>query len=108
MSRVYEVFVLHQVLPAPPGWRAVYRADDGTYWEDPVPLFALVTRRSYRVEERGNPLGERLSTPEEEEETREVVALQYYTDEGFDVVDKIDNFVRLLPPDLPLAEWEAS
>jgi hypothetical protein len=82
-DKSYLVFVLEQIIPAPPGWQAVYFVD-GAHVCVEVPLFALVERRIYRA-------GRECPEDYAAEELREVVGMVYaYADtSGFYVAEEL-------------------
>jgi hypothetical protein len=52
VDKSYVVFVVQQIIPAPPGWHAVHY-EEGRHVLTPTPLFALVTERDSPVGARG-------------------------------------------------------
>jgi len=106
-ERTEDVFILHQVFPAPPGWQLAYwDVERGEHTYAPLYFMALATRRAYVCEDdRSAPRRshaerrvdmERYFGPEEE--NREVVPLAFYDLSGFDVAEVHTNFCGLVPP----------
>lgn len=92
----YTVYVLEQIIPAPPGWQAAFwDATTQTHVFDAVSLFALVTPRRYLA---GTTCAAPSHASPPADELREVVGLPYYPDEGFAIPNECDNYCGLVAP----------
>lgn len=97
--RSYTSYVLVQIMPALPGWRAAYWTGTEHIFGE-VPLFAIVEPRMYPCHGceppgyKGGPLPD-VAPPEE---MRFVTGLEFYSDEGFAIVNEVDNYCGLFPP----------
>jgi hypothetical protein len=95
---------MHTIMPAP-GWQAVFYAiETGVHFATPVHALALVTRRTRAC--LTAELYPPASGDETEEESREIVGVEYHPADGWTICDDGDNYCGLLAPAWTLVEFE--
>jgi hypothetical protein len=95
---------MHTIMPAP-GWQAVwYTPETGAHFATPIHALALVTRRTRAclTADLYPPVSGDLT----EEESREIVGVEYHPAEGWTICDDGDNYCGLLVPGSTLAAFE--
>jgi hypothetical protein len=99
----YNQWAVQTIMPAP-GWRAVYYdRDTGKHWLSDLHALALAYRRTYECH-TGVLIEPRIS--KSEDETWEIVGLEYEPKGIWGVCDDARNFCSLLPPGMTLEEFE--
>ena len=102
----YDSFAVRQIMPAD-GWSSVYYEEqNGTHFTTPVYALALVTRirRDVVTDETLPSLAPRGWSNEED---WDIVALEYYREDGWAIAEACGNYCGLLPPGRPLEAFVA-
>jgi hypothetical protein len=95
----YEHYVLKTIMPAAPGWQAVYWDDKAQeHFVGPIYALSVAFVQTYECHTRKLLSDHRAST--------QVVGITYSPLDGFDVAEDARNFCTYLPPGQSLEEFE--